>query len=48
MKDEFQFKSVNPPVQDEEHHTWSICFIDSQGATRCIDWHSPRALSSSR
>ena len=43
MKDEFQFKSVNPPVQDEEHHTWSICFIDSQGATRCIDW----ALASS-
>ncbi len=43
MKDEFQFKSVNPPVQDEEHHTWSICFVDSQGATRCIDW----ALASS-
>ena len=43
MKDEFQFKSVNPPVQDEEHHTWSICFIDSQGAARCIDW----ALASS-
>jgi DNA gyrase subunit B len=26
------------PVEDEEHHTWSICFTDSQGATRCIDW----------
>ncbi len=37
MADEFQFK-VNKPVEDEEHHTWSICFTDSQGATRCIDW----------
>jgi len=25
-------------VEDEEHHTWSICFTDAQGATRCIDW----------
>jgi DNA gyrase subunit B len=25
-------------VEDDEHHTWSICFTDSQGATRCIDW----------
>ncbi|MGA2538056.1 MAG: toprim domain-containing protein, partial [Terracidiphilus sp.] len=43
LKDDFQFKSINPPVEDEEHHTWSICFTDSQGATRCIDW----ALASS-
>ena len=35
--DEFQFK-VSKPVEDEEHHTWSICFTDAQGATRCIDW----------
>ena len=35
--DEFQIK-VTKPVEDEEHHTWSICFTDSQGATRCIDW----------
>ena len=35
--DEFQIK-LQEPVQDEEHHTWSICFTDSQGATRCIDW----------
>src|SRR5215472_5307486 len=34
---EFQIK-VHEPVQDEEHHTWSLCFSDSQGATRCIDW----------
>ena len=37
LTDEFQFK-VAKPVEDEEHHTWSICFTDSQGATRCIDW----------
>jgi DNA gyrase subunit B len=34
---EFQIK-VGKPVEDEEHHTWSICFTDGQGATRCIDW----------
>jgi DNA gyrase subunit B len=34
---EFQIK-LHEPVEDEEHHTWSICFTDSQGATRCIDW----------
>jgi DNA gyrase subunit B len=37
LADEFQFK-VSDPVEDEEHHTWSICFTDSQGATRCINW----------
>ena len=42
MADEFQFK-VHEPVEDEEHHTWSVCFTDAQGATRCIDW----ALASS-
>jgi len=36
--DEFQIK-LNEPVRDEEHHTWSICFTDSQGATRCVDWN---------
>jgi DNA gyrase subunit B len=40
--DEFQIK-VHEPEQDEEHHTWSICFTDAQGATRCIDY----ALASS-
>ena len=43
LADELQFKSVGEPVEDEEHHTWSICFTDSQGAKRCIDW----ALASS-
>jgi DNA gyrase subunit B len=43
LKEEFQFKAINPPVEDEEHHTWSLCFTDSQGAHRCVDW----ALASS-
>jgi len=38
LADEFQFK-VCDPVEDEEHHTWSVCFTDAQGATRCIDWN---------
>jgi len=38
VADEFQFK-VADPTEDEEHNTWSICFTDSQGATRCIDWN---------
>ena len=37
MSDEFEFK-LGEPVEDEEHHTWSLCFTDAQGATRCIDW----------
>ena len=37
LADEFQFK-VADPIEDEEHHTWSICFTDAQGATRSIDW----------
>ncbi len=43
LKDDLQFKSISEPVEDEEHHTWSICFTDSQGAHRSIDW----ALASS-
>ncbi len=37
MAGEFQIK-ISDPVEDEEHHTWRLCFADSQGATRCIDW----------
>ncbi len=37
MADGFQIK-LHEPVQDEEHHTWSLCFTDGQGASRCIDW----------
>jgi DNA gyrase subunit B len=35
--DEFNIK-VNDPVEDEEHHTWSVCYTDAQHAQRCIDW----------
>jgi DNA gyrase subunit B len=38
MAEDFNIK-VNEPVEDEEHHTWSLCFTDSQGASRCIDWN---------
>ena len=34
---EFQVKVANP-VEDDEHHTWSISFTDAQGAERHIDW----------
>ncbi len=37
LAEEFQFR-VGDPIEDEEHHTWSISFTDAQGATRCIDW----------
>jgi DNA gyrase subunit B len=40
--EEFQIK-VCVPVEDEEHHTWSLCFMDVQGVNRCID----RVLASS-
>jgi DNA gyrase subunit B len=36
--DDFGFK-IHKPVEDEEHHTWSVCYTDSQGASRCIDWN---------
>ncbi|WP_058187823.1 DNA topoisomerase (ATP-hydrolyzing) subunit B [Terracidiphilus gabretensis] len=35
--EKFQIKPATP-VRDEEHRTWSVCFTDSQAATRCIDW----------
>ncbi|HXR39273.1 MAG TPA: DNA gyrase subunit B, partial [Terracidiphilus sp.] len=38
LADELQFKALSEPVEDEEHHTWSIGFIDAQGAERRIDW----------
>ena len=37
LADEFQFK-VADPVEDEEHHTWSISFKDAQGQERHINW----------
>jgi DNA gyrase subunit B len=38
LAEEFQFKSLGAPLEDEEHHTWSIAFVDAQGAERRIDW----------
>ena len=38
VADEFGFKELGEPVEDEEHHTWSISFTDTQGAPRHIDW----------
>jgi DNA gyrase subunit B len=38
LADEFGFKALGDPVEDEEHHTWSISFTDAQGAERRIDW----------
>jgi DNA gyrase subunit B len=38
VAEEFDFKELGEPVQDEEHHTWSISFTDTQGAPRHIDW----------
>jgi DNA gyrase subunit B len=37
LADEFQIK-VSKPVEDEEHHTWSIKFKDAQGQDRDITW----------
>jgi DNA gyrase subunit B len=39
VSDDFGFKSLTKPVEDEEHHTWSVSFVDSQGAERRIDWN---------
>jgi DNA gyrase subunit B len=35
--DEFDIK-IGDPIEDEEHHAWSIVFTDSQGAVRPINW----------
>ena len=34
----FQFKDLNAPLYDEEHQTWSLGFIDANGAERKINW----------
>ncbi len=34
----YQFKALHSPAYDEEHETWSLSFIDAQGAERRIDW----------
>jgi DNA gyrase subunit B len=37
VAEELQIK-IAKPVEDEEHHTWSISFTDTQAAERRIDW----------
>ncbi len=34
----YQFKSVSEVEYDEEHRTYSLTFVDAQGAPRHIDW----------
>ncbi len=38
MARDFQFKAVGEPVRDEEHGTWSLEYLDAQGAHRRIDY----------
>ncbi len=38
MAANYQFKAVHAPVLDEEHQTWSMSYVDAQGATRRLDW----------
>ncbi len=38
MAKEFQFKQVGEPVRDEEHGTWSLEYLDAQGAHRKVDY----------
>ena len=34
----YQFKAVHAPAFDEEHQTWSVSYVDAQGAQRRLDW----------
>jgi DNA gyrase subunit B len=34
----YQFKAVHTPAFEEEHQTWSVSYVDAQGARRKIDW----------
>ncbi len=38
MARDWQFKGVGEPVRDEEHGTWSLEYLDAQGAKRRIDY----------
>ena len=38
IEKKYQFKALSKPVQDEEHQTWSLSFVDAQGAERKVDW----------
>jgi DNA gyrase subunit B len=38
IEKKYQFKRLTKPVKDEEHQTWSLSYVDAQGAERKIDW----------
>jgi DNA gyrase subunit B len=38
MERSHQFKSISEVELDEEHRTYSVSFVDAQGAPRKIDW----------
>jgi DNA gyrase subunit B len=38
IEKKYQFKGLTKPVKDEEHQTWSLSYVDAQGAQRKIDW----------
>ncbi|MGA7885889.1 MAG: DNA topoisomerase (ATP-hydrolyzing) subunit B [Acidobacteriaceae bacterium] len=38
IQKKYQFKGLTKPACDEEHQTWSLRFVDAQGAERRIDW----------
>ena len=38
IQKKYQFKGLTAPACDEEHQTWSLSFVDAQGAERRIDW----------
>ena len=46
MERTHQFKSVSDVERDEEHQTYSVTFVDSQGAPRKIDWTLAAAAES--
>jgi len=47
LADEFQFK-VNKPVEDEEHHTWSVCYTDTRAPRVALTGRWLPAPSSAR
>jgi len=42
----YQFKSVSEVEFDEAHRTYSVTFVDAQGAPRTIDWPLAAAVES--
>jgi DNA gyrase subunit B len=46
MERTYQFKSVSDVLFDEEHRTYSVNFVDAQGAQRNIDWSLALAAES--